>query len=537
MFGRLLRVLSFRSGASLPVYLLLGAAGLFGGMLVRDVRNSTGAWAGPSRASIENGRVLAGQYCQSCHLLPDPAWLTSRAWAVGVLPHMAPRLGIYRHGLLEYEVIGRDEHLAPNVFPSQPMLTGEQWQSIIDYYVSTSPESLPPQDRPHRIQMGLSQFSPEAPRRRLGEPVTSMVKIVETGAPASVIVSNAELRRTEFFDHNLNRLDGVETRGGVVDVEVHPDGSILTCNIGLLRPVNEKLGSAQLVRPGESGQMTADPASVLEGLARPVQVAGADFNNDGRQDYLVCEFGFINGSLALMEGRGDAKFKRHDLIPSPGATKVYLQDHDRDGDTDFWALFGQALEGVFLFTNNGRGGFHQEKVLSFAPVNGSTYFELVDFDADGHQDILYTCGDNGDATGIFKPYHGVYIFTNDGRNRFEQKYFFPINGCSKGLARDFDGDGDLDIATISFYADYPNQPEEGFVYLRNEGGLDFRPFSLEDAKRGRWMTMDAGDVDRDGDVDLVLGNCSTLPGQGPAGYDWKRGPAFLLLRNNQVKAD
>ncbi len=56
------------------------------------------------------------------------------------------------------------------------------------------------------------------------------------------------------------------------------------------------------------------------------------------------------------------------------------------------------------------------------------------------------------------------------RISFNQKYFFPINGCYKAMARDFDGDGDLDIATISFFADYEHQPEEGFVYLENKGG-------------------------------------------------------------------
>ncbi len=40
------------------------------------------------------------------------------------------------------------------------------------------------------------------------------------------------------------------------------------------------------------------------------------------------------------------------------------------------------------------------------------------------------------------------------------------------MARDFDGDGDLDLAVIAFFADYPKQPEEGFVYLENTGNFD-----------------------------------------------------------------
>jgi hypothetical protein len=148
-----------------------------------------------------------------------------------------------------------------------------------------------------------------------------------------------------------------------------------------------------------------------------------------------------------------------------------------------------------------------------------------------HPDIVYTCGDNGDYSTILKPYHGVYIFLNDGKDGFEQKYFFPMNGCYKAIARDFDGDGDMDIAAISFFADYKDQPDEGFVYLENKGNLDFRPYSLAEARAGRWITMDAADMDGDGKMDLVLGNCSVGPTMMHAAVDWKKGPPFIVLKN------
>ncbi len=119
---------------------------------------------------------------------------------------------------------------------------------------------------------------------------------------------------------------------------------------------------------------------------------------------------------------------------------------------------------------------------------------------------LYSCGDNADYSPILKPYHGVYIFLNDGNNHFLQKYFFPMHGCFKAMARDFDGDGDLDIAAISFFADYQHHPEEGFVYLKNKGNLSFQPFILPETATGRWLTMDVGDFYRTGRPDIILGN-------------------------------
>jgi hypothetical protein len=120
---------------------------------------------------------------------------------------------------------------------------------------------------------------------------------------------------------------------------------------------------------------------------------------------------------------------------------------------------------------------------------------------------------------------------NDGKNNFEQKYFYPMNGCYKAIARDFDGDGDLDIAAIAYFADYKNHPEEGFMYFRNNGSFQFSPSTLTGTKVGRWITMDAADIDGDGKTDLVLGNCSVGPTMMHASADWKNGPPFIVLKN------
>lgn len=138
---------------------------------------------------------------------------------------------------------------------------------------------------------------------------------------------------------------------------------------------------------------------------------------------------------------------------------------------------------------------------------------------------------------VLKPYHGVYIFINDGNNNFSQKYFFPVHGCFKAMARDFDGDGNLDISAIGFFADYKNRPEEGFVFLRNEAGQGssaanrFRPFSFPASQRGRWLTMDAGDFDGDGLPDIVIGNFSIRPAEIKSAANWRNGPPYILLRN------
>src|SRR5437762_7881620 len=149
-----------------------------------------------------------------------------------------------------------------------------------------------------------------------------------------------------------------------------------------------------------------------------------------------------------MENLGNNKFTRHVLRAAPGAIKAYVNDYNHDGAPDIWVLFAQGEEGIFLFTNKGHGKFEQEEVLRFQPIFGSSYFELADFNKDGHPDIVYTCGDNADYSPTLKPYHGMYIFINDGSNHFKQEYFFTMYGCFKSIARDFDGDGVFAAAAI-----------------------------------------------------------------------------------------
>src|ERR1700704_4378952 len=86
--------------------------------------------------NIEKGKILAAAHCQSCHMLPDPLLLDSKNWENGVLPVMGPRLGIFDHGFKAYPSSRNDVNLDKNFYPSQPALSYQDWQYIIDYYTS-----------------------------------------------------------------------------------------------------------------------------------------------------------------------------------------------------------------------------------------------------------------------------------------------------------------------------------------------------------------------------------------------------------------
>jgi hypothetical protein len=164
---------------------------------------------------------------------------------------------------------------------------------------------------------------------------------------------------------------------------------------------------------------------------------------------------------------------------------------------------------------------------------------VIDFNHDGKPDILYTCGDNDDYSPILKPYHGVYIFTNQGNWKFKQTYFYHINGCSKAVAADFDHDGDLDLAVIAFFPDFKNHPTEGFTYHEQTSAGKFKVNEIPVNQFGRWISMDVADVDQDGYPDVLLGNFS-IGGKGlinQKGYkpNWDLFEPIIVLKNTASK--
>jgi type IV secretory pathway VirB6-like protein len=89
-------------------------------------------------------------------------------------------------------------------------------------------------------------------------------------------------------------------------------------------------------------------------------------------------------------------------------------------------------------------------------------------------------------------------------------------GAFKVLARDFDGDGDYDLAAITHYPDVDATIQENFLYFENKtqsnsDPFEFEVFALPELKDYSFVSMDAGDLDGDGDLDIALGGNNSPP--------------------------
>jgi hypothetical protein len=282
------------------------------------------------------------------------------------------------------------------------------------------------------------------------------------------------------------------------------------------------------------------PRTLLSELRRPTDTRLVDLDLDGRRDLVVCSFGNRLGQFAWYQDNGTGRFQEHVLMNRPGATVSEITDLNGDGRQDLIVLTGQAAEGITVFYNEGGGKLRAETLVEYPPAYGLVSFQLVDFNKDGHPDLLLANGDNGDNPTPHKRYHGIRLLLNDSHNRFKEVWFYPMEGASKAMAIDFDQDGDLDIAAIAFYPDYSREATDNFVYLENRDHLQFVPFSFPESKSGRWMVMDAGDLDGDGDGDIVVGSFAlgptTIPVPPEVREHWKTNGASVLILENMRRS-
>ncbi len=439
--------------------------------------------------------LLVKQHCGSCHVMPAPGLLDKKTWEQSVLPEMAFRMGI-RNPDFNLSIPPGDSAVVYSTLPATPMVTDKEWEAIRDYYLENAPDSLSRIE--NTIESSLSLFevtSLNIPER--GPPFVSMIK---TDTIRNKIFVGIGIRSPVLyqFGKDVTQENAFPLKSPPSNIIFEKDHTMIISLLGILEPNEQALGELITMKPGS--RMT----SFIDSLQRPVYFEKTDLNHDKLDDYVICDFGNYTGALLAFENLGKGKFKRHVVYGLPGARKVAIIDANHDGRNDIVVLMAQGNEQIALLTNEGNFNFRITPLLRFPPVYGSSYFELFDFNRDGNFDILYANGDNGDFSDILKPYHGVRIFMNDGLNAFSESWFYPMYGASKAIARDFDKDGDLDIAAISFFPDFERHPEQGFLYFENTGSR-FVPHAVAMASGGRWLVMDAADVDHDGDCDLLLG--------------------------------
>lgn len=522
-------------------FILLAAAGIVAvWFFMKSNGDATGSF--PHSPDIEQkGEQLARRYCISCHTFPEPDLLDKKTWEEQALPSMGPHLGIFESDGETYPLDGT-EGLPENFYPETAVIEPEEWQTILDYYISQAPGQLTfPAGQPE-IRIDDTIFEPKRPDYRPDTyPMASAVKF--DPGNGLIYLADGNLQRILVYNRDLEIVSAIPTPGPVSDIlfKNDPDENgireMILILIGDISPSERKDGSVVHTwydpgsGEGEIGEV------IIENIGRPASANLKDLNGDGINDLLINEFGHRTGSVFWLEGHADGFYpEKKTLINSAGCLQSYVTDFTGNGYADVLSLCTQLDQALYLFENRGEGNFTQSTLLQFPVTAGSSSFDVADMNGDGHPDILYTSGDNADYSITYKPYHGVYIYLNDGENNFQEAWFYHVNGAYSVKARDFTGNGSKDIALISFFADYTQKPEEGFVLFQNVGDLTFTPWHPQMASYGRWIAMDVADWTGNSASDIVLANFSMGPTRLHPRVEQiiTQSPHLLVLENQKM---
>lgn len=480
--------------------------------------------------SVSNGQALFQSYCKGCHLLPDPTRLPKDIWEHGVLPIMALRMGLKNTDYMrvispEEDKIEKDNHLIPEV----PMVSDADFEAIKTYILSVAPQEVFYAEERIGRSKEITQFVRKEFSLQSEGP--SLISALKFDAKKKVLwVGDLYNKVVQWkWGKGVVATEGVSS--AVVDFNFD-NGKTYFTEIGSLPP--SELSQGALTQSGQ----TSSP--IIEKLHRPVFSIVEDLNKDGIAEILVGNFGKNLGSLSLYKKqKKGGSYQETVLLAVPGVVKCFVKDMNNDGLKDVIALFSQADESVYVFYQQKNFSFKAERVLRFPPDYGTTDMVLQDYNKDGLVDIITANGDNADYSRVLKNYHGIRININQGDNVFKETFFYPAYGATKVIAEDFDQDGDLDFAISCFYSDFGALLNESFIYLQNQDAktYQFSAFTQNRELPVKSLTLEKADIDGDGDIDIILGNCAFSPVPVPEnlGQQWKSAGYGLIVFENKLK--
>ncbi len=487
--------------------------------------------------NYEEGKKLTLRYCQNCHMYPQPELLPKHIWKDEVLPRMGAFYGIYdkesRKELLEGGE-ARKFLLANNVYPEKPQIDTNNWKKIKRYILDLAPDKLDST----RVSLETKElFAIETPRARISPPMSTLMQFES----ASGLIYHGDVKKDystiNIFDKNLKPVQSLGVRSPAVKIRENGD-ELWALLMGSFTSTDKPTGSIVKFSKINGSPDYKKMDVVIDGLQRPVDMSFSDFDNDGDEDIVVAEFGNWAGRLEWFEKTGNSQYERHLLLQKTGPVRVISEDLNNDGFTDIMAMVAQGDESMYTFLNQGNGEFNMKKIFQLPPTHGSVSFEYLDIDKDGIKDIVHVAGDNADYEAILKSYHGIRILKGLGNLEFRQTLFYPVHGAYNAKPADYDGDGDLDLAVISFFPDYSDDAKESLMMLRNDSTKDsliFDGFTVNGYNMGRWNVMDNGDVNKDGRPDLMLASFvvqNPYTNQEGTTEEWmKDSPMFVLLKN------
>jgi hypothetical protein len=306
---------------------------------------------------------------------------------------------------------------------------------------------------------------------------------VDQDGDLDLVCSNVTQSNTVYFNEHGTLATGpawssaseAATRGlALGDVDGDGDLDVVFADWGV--------GASLYINLG--GTFSTDPVWQSESLYT-TSVALGDIDGDGDLD-LVCG---NDGETNTMYSNESGAFSSDPVWSSDSGyitETVALGDVDNDGDLDLvCGNFGQSNT---LYLNDG-DALSTSPTWSSLPANHTTCVALGDVDGNGYLDLV--CGSSGDSSTLYLNTGGI-LSTSPAWSPGQVRDTHCVR------LSDVDGDGDLDLM-------FGNYSESNTLHLNSAGAFPADPDWLS-GPEDRTLCIAAGDVDGDGDRDLLCGN-------------------------------
>jgi enediyne biosynthesis protein E4 len=239
-------------------------------------------------------------------------------------------------------------------------------------------------------------------------------------------------------------------------------------------------------------------------------LAVGDINNDGNDDL------FIGGGNSQT---GIVYFQTKSGLFKPTSNECFVRDAeyedtaaafvDVDNDADLDLVVGSGGNNADerkkflnrLYLNDGKGKFSKSENLLPSLKSNISIIAPNDFDNDNDIDLFIG---SRSVPGIYGADPDHLLLVNTGNGTYSdgtERYAYDLKKAgmiTDALWVDIDGDDQADLITTSEWG-------SPFILKNSKGRLNKINSSL-DSLNGWWNSISFGDFDRDGDLDLVLGN-------------------------------
>jgi hypothetical protein len=225
--------------------------------------------------------------------------------------------------------------------------------------------------------------------------------------------------------------------------------------------------------------------------AKPLAVAVADVNRDGKADLVVANKD--SNTVSVLLGNGNGTFQSAvNVSVGVNPVAVAVADLNRDGIPDL-VVGNQGSNSISLMLGNGNGTFHS--ALNFAARNNPNSVAVGDLNGDGKLDLAVA------------NLNTISVFLGNGDGTFQAQTIYGANSPHALTVADVNHDGKTDLVVanghrISVMLGNGHGTFQAPVYSGN--GIE--PTSLA-----------VGDFNRDGKLDVVTANphgVSVLLGNG-----------------------